>query len=67
MLKSMAAAPEVLPPLLPVAVAPPNPEYTVPPPEAVDTADAPPPAVPVAVFVEIVLVFTLVGLRAPQG
>lgn len=67
----MAAAPEVLPPLLPVAVAvaaaPPNPEYTVPPPEAVDTADAPPPAVPVAVFVEIVLVFTLVGFRAPQG
>lgn len=64
----MAAAPEVLPPLLPVAVAaaPPKPEYTVPP-DAVDTADAPPPAVPVAVIVEIVLVFTLVGFRAPQG
>ena len=62
----MAVAPKVLPPLLlPVAVAaaPPKPEKTVPPPAAVDPA----PAVFVALIVEIVLVFTLVGFRAPQG
>jgi len=64
----VVAAPEVLPPLtVLVAVAPPNPEYTVPPPETVDTADAPPPAVFVAVAVDIVLVLTLVGFCAPQG
>jgi len=65
----VVAAPEALPPPLTVlvAVAPPNPEYTVPPPETVDTADAPPPAVFVAVAVDIVLVLTLVGCCAPQG
>ena len=62
----MVVAPDLLPLAVAVGAAPPNPEYTVPP-APVDTADAPPLAVFVAVAVDIVLVLTLVGLCAPQG